>query len=180
VVTWFAGPRSYTGEDVVEIAAHGSPVLLEYSVRKAVLCGGARLAEPGEFTQRAFLAGRIDLTQAEAVDDLIGRARWSRRGWRRGRWVGLYRGRFPVKEMLVGLIAAMEAGIDFAEDDIDVMGAERIAATIAEVRGRWRSWSGALRMGGWCGRGSGWRLWGGRMRGSRACSTGWWSGSGRL
>ena len=76
VATFFAGPHSYTGEDVVEIAMHGSPVLLEYVVREC--CAGtgkdssARLAEPGEFTQRAFLAGRIDLTQAEAVGDLIG------------------------------------------------------------------------------------------------------------
>ena len=76
VVTYFAAPHSYTGEDVVEIAMHGSPVLLEYVVREccagAGKDGGARLAEPGEFTQRAFLAGRIDLTQAEAVGDLIG------------------------------------------------------------------------------------------------------------
>jgi len=62
VVTFFAAPNSYTGEDVVEIAAHGAPMLLEYLVRQCC-AGGARLAEPGEFTQRAFLAGRIDLTQ---------------------------------------------------------------------------------------------------------------------
>ena len=96
VVTFFEGPHSYTGEDVVEIAAHGSPVLLEYVVREccagAEKDDGARLAEPGEFTQRAFLAGRIDLTQAEAVDDLIGSRRWSRREWRRGSWVGRWRG----------------------------------------------------------------------------------------
>ena len=70
VVTFFAEPHSYTGEDVVEIAAHGSPVILETLVRQS-LEGGARLAAPGEFTQRAFLSGRIDLTQAEAVHDLI-------------------------------------------------------------------------------------------------------------
>ena len=70
VVTSFTGPRSYTGEDVVEIAAHGSPVLLQAIVR-GCLESGARLAEPGEFTQRAFLSGRLDLTQAEAVNDLI-------------------------------------------------------------------------------------------------------------
>jgi len=70
VVTWFQAPHSYTGEDVVEIAAHGSPVLLDYILRACVR-NGARLAEPGEFTQRAFLAGRLDLTQAEAVHDLI-------------------------------------------------------------------------------------------------------------
>jgi tRNA modification GTPase len=70
LVTWFAAPNSYTGEDLVEIAAHGSPVVLEFLLRRAFDLG-ARLAEPGEFTQRAFLAGRLDLTQAEAVRDLI-------------------------------------------------------------------------------------------------------------
>jgi tRNA modification GTPase len=70
VVTFFVAPRSYTGEEVVEIGAHGSPVLLREIVASAV-AAGARLAEPGEFTFRAFLRGRIDLVQAEAVRDLI-------------------------------------------------------------------------------------------------------------
>ena len=70
VVTSFPGPGSYTGDDVVEISAHGSPVLLERIV--ALACaGGARLAEPGEFTLRAYLNGRLDLVQAEAVADLV-------------------------------------------------------------------------------------------------------------
>jgi tRNA modification GTPase len=70
VVTYFARPRSYTAEDVVEISCHGSPVVLRYCLEKA-LDHGARLAEPGEFTLRAFVNGRIDLPQAEAVRDLI-------------------------------------------------------------------------------------------------------------
>src|SRR5213593_5256065 len=70
VATYFPGPRSYTGEDVMELSAHGSPVILRTIVGSAV-AQGARLAEPGEFTLRAFLNGRIDLTQAEAVADLI-------------------------------------------------------------------------------------------------------------
>jgi tRNA modification GTPase len=70
LVTFFAAPHSYTAEDLVEIAAHGSPVVLELLLNRA-LSLGARLAEPGEFTKRAFLAGRLDLTQAEAVRDLI-------------------------------------------------------------------------------------------------------------
>ena len=70
ILTFFPGPRSYTGEDVVEISAHGSPVLLRAIVDAAMQCG-ARLAEPGEFTLRAFLHERIDLVQAEAVRDLI-------------------------------------------------------------------------------------------------------------
>ena len=70
VVTYFRAPHSYTREDVVEIAAHGSPVLLQQIVRQAS-AAGARVAEPGEFTRRALLNGRINLTQAEAVRDLI-------------------------------------------------------------------------------------------------------------
>ena len=134
VVTFFAAPNSYTGEDVVEIAAHGSPVLLEYLVRQCC-AGGARLAEPGEFTQRAFLAGRIDLTQAEAVNDLIASSTLQQaRVAARQMGGSLARVVAPVKAELVDLIAEMEAGIDFAEDDIDVMAAERIAEKIAEVR----------------------------------------------
>jgi tRNA modification GTPase len=70
VVTYFQKPHSYTTDDIVEISAHGSPVVLRHIVELA-LARGARLAEPGEFTMRAFLNGRIDLTQAEAVRDLI-------------------------------------------------------------------------------------------------------------
>ena len=70
VVTFFAAPRSYTAEDVVEISCHGSPVVLRFALERAC-AAGARLAEPGEFTLRAYLNGRIDLPQAEAVRDLI-------------------------------------------------------------------------------------------------------------
>lgn len=70
VVTWFAAPQSYTGDDVVEISGHGSPVLLQRIVDLAMRAG-ARLAEPGEFTLRAYLNGRLDLVQAEAVADLV-------------------------------------------------------------------------------------------------------------
>src|SRR4029077_13476612 len=70
VVTHFAKPHSYTTEDIIEISAHGSPVVLRHIVELCI-AAGARLAEPGEFTMRACLKGRIDLTQAEAVRDLI-------------------------------------------------------------------------------------------------------------
>jgi tRNA modification GTPase len=130
LVTWFAAPNSYTAEDLVEIAAHGSPVVLELVLRRA-LDLGARLAEPGEFTQRAFLAGRLDLTQAEAVRDLIEaqtltqvRQAASQMGGALSRRVG------PVKRELVELIALLEAGIDFAEDDVDVAPKAEIARRI--------------------------------------------------
>ena len=70
VLTFFPAPHSYTGEDVVEISAHGSPVVLRAIVESSMRAG-ARLAEPGEFTFRAYLNGRIDLVQAEAVQDLV-------------------------------------------------------------------------------------------------------------
>jgi tRNA modification GTPase len=121
VVTFFAAPHSYTGEDVLEIAAHGSPVVLETLVRQA-LEAGARLAAPGEFTQRAFLGGRIDLTQAEAVHDLIeAQTLYQARVAAQQLQGALSRRIKPIKEGLVALIALLEAGIDFAEDDVDVL-----------------------------------------------------------
>jgi tRNA modification GTPase len=134
VVTWFQAPHSYTGEDIVEIAAHGSPVLLDYILRACVR-HGARLAEPGEFTQRAFLAGRLDLTQAEAVHDLI-ESTTLHQARVAARQLGgaLSRQVAPIKEKLVHLIATLEAGIDFAEDDIDLLPASQIAAQIEAIK----------------------------------------------
>ena len=133
VVTYFAGPHSYTGEDVVEVAVHGSPAVLEFLVR-GCCARGARLARAGEFTERAFLRGRIDLTQAEAVDDLIQSVTLEQaRVAARQLGGGLAKVVAPVKARLVELIAGMEAGIDFAEDDIDVMGAGAIRAAVGEV-----------------------------------------------
>jgi tRNA modification GTPase len=130
LVTFFAAPNSYTAEDIVEIAAHGSPVVLELLLRRALTLG-ARLAEPGEFTQRAFLSSRLDLTQAEAVRDLIeaqtltqARLAASQMGGALSRRVA------PVKQSLVDLIALLEAGIDFAEDDVDVASQAEIAERI--------------------------------------------------
>jgi tRNA modification GTPase len=120
VVTWFAAPNSYTGEDVLEIAAHGSPVILDLLIRRA-LEAGARLARPGEFTERAFLHGRIDLTQAEAVRDLIAaETLYQARVAAEQLGGALSRRVAPVKEQLIALITLLEAGIDFAEDDIEV------------------------------------------------------------
>jgi tRNA modification GTPase len=133
LVTFFCAPHSYTAEDLVEIAAHGSPVVLELLLGRALELG-ARLAEPGEFTQRAFLAGRLDLTQAEAVRDLIeaqtltqARQAASQMGGALSRRVG------PVKRALVDLVALLEAGIDFAEDDVDVTPEAEIARRIGEL-----------------------------------------------
>jgi tRNA modification GTPase len=134
VVTHFAAPHSYTSEDIVEIAAHGSPVVLDMLIRRAI-AAGARLAEPGEFTERAFLSGRLDLTQAEAVRDLI-EASTLNQARVAARQLGgaLSRQVAPVKQQLVALIAGLEAGVDFAEDDIDTMPSGEIASRIAAVQ----------------------------------------------
>jgi len=134
VATFFERPRSYTTEDVVEISAHGSPVVLQYVVEQA-LARGARLAEPGEFTMRAFLNGRIDLTQAEAVRDLIeSQTLYQAKVAAQQLEGGLSRRLQPIKQNLVELIARLEAGIDFAEDDVSVLPSEKILDQIAAVR----------------------------------------------
>jgi len=133
VVTFFAKPHSYTTDDVIEISCHGSPVVLRHVVEMA-LAGGARLAEPGEFTMRAFLNGRIDLTQAEAVRDLIDSQTLYQAQVAARQLDGALSKRLqPIKQKLVDLIAVMEAGIDFAEDDISVIADDLILARIAEV-----------------------------------------------
>jgi tRNA modification GTPase len=133
VVTYFAAPNSYTADDLVEIAAHGSPVVLDLLLRRAIELG-ARLAEPGEFTERAFLASRIDLTQAEAVRDLIDAQTLTQARQAASQMGGaLSRRAAPVKQNLVELVALLEAGIDFAEDDVDVTPQHEIARRIDEL-----------------------------------------------
>lgn len=133
VITYFAGPNSYTGEDIIEIAAHGSPIVLDLLVRQS-LAAGARLARPGEFTERAFLSQRIDLTQAEAVRDLIeSQTLYQARVAAQQLGGSLSRRIKPIKQSLVELIALLEAGIDFAEDDVDITPDAQIVARIDDI-----------------------------------------------
>ena len=135
VVTYFAKPHSYTTDDVIEISAHGSPVVLRHIVEIA-LAGGARLAEPGEFTMRAFLNGRIDLTQAEAVRDLIDSQTLYQAKVAAQQLEGALSRRLQqTKQKLVELIALLEAGIDFAEDDVSVLPGAKILEHITAMRG---------------------------------------------
>ncbi len=134
IVTHFAKPHSYTTDDIVEISAHGSPVILRHIVEMA-LASGARLAEPGEFTMRAFLNGRLDLTQAEAVRDLIDAQTFFQAKVAAQQLEGALSRRLqPIKKKLIDLIALLEAGIDFAEDDISVAPDAAIRRHIAEVQ----------------------------------------------
>ncbi|MFN7994371.1 MAG: tRNA uridine-5-carboxymethylaminomethyl(34) synthesis GTPase MnmE [Bryobacteraceae bacterium] len=148
IVTYFARPRSYTAEDVVEISCHGAPVVLRHGVAKA-LAAGARLAEPGEFTLRAYLNGRIDLPQAEAVRDLIesttlyqARIAAQQAGGSVSRRIA------PLKEQLLELIALLEAGIDFAEDDVSVAPAAELLRRLQPVIAGVRRLAGSFDFGG--------------------------------
>jgi tRNA modification GTPase len=133
VVTFFERPRSYTAEDTVEISCHGSPVILRHAVERACEAG-ARLAEPGEFTLRAFLNGRIDLPRAEAIRDLIeSTTLYQARVAAQQAEGSVSRRIAPLKSLLIDLIALLEAGIDFAEDDISVAGGQEILSRIDPV-----------------------------------------------
>jgi tRNA modification GTPase len=133
VATHFPGPRSYTGEDVLEVSCHGSPVVLQHCVRRAMQFG-ARPAEPGEFTLRAYLNGRLDLPQAEAVRDLIESTTLYQARIAAQQVDGSVSRRMaPLKNKLLELISLLEAGIDFAEDDIDVAPDAEILRRLGEI-----------------------------------------------
>ena len=133
LVTFFHGPRSYTGEPVAEVATHGGRFVTSQVLRRLLDCG-ARSAGPGEFTERAFFNGKLDLTQAEAVMDLISaqsqlalRAAHEQLEGRLGqRTEGL-------REELIGVVAQLEAWIDFPEEDIDPATGEALLARMASV-----------------------------------------------
>ncbi len=147
VVTYFKKPHSYTTDDILEISAHGSPVVLRHVVELA-LASGAKLAEPGEFTLRAFLNGRLDLTQAEAVRDLIESQTLYQAKVAAQQLEGALSKRLqPIKQKLVELIATLEAGIDFAEDDVSVLPGERILQGISAVRELLQTLAGSFEYG---------------------------------
>lgn len=135
LLTWFRAPRSYTGEDTLEISCHGNPFIAQ-KILEDLLARGCRPASPGEFTQRAFLHGRMELSQAEAVMDLI-RARSDRaleaanqqlRGALGRRMNGLV-------ERLLGVIARIEAYIDFPEEDLPPEDRAHVRRELAELAG---------------------------------------------
>ncbi|HLH03227.1 MAG TPA: tRNA uridine-5-carboxymethylaminomethyl(34) synthesis GTPase MnmE [Bryobacteraceae bacterium] len=133
VATFFEKPASYTAEDVIEIACHGAPVVLRLCLERAIRAG-ARPAEPGEFTLRAYVNGRIDLPQAEAVRDLIDATTLYQARVAAQQLEGSLSKRIrPIKEQLLELIALLEAGIDFAENDVSVAPPEEILRRIGVV-----------------------------------------------
>ena len=137
IVSLMLKPRSYTGDDTVEISAHAGPVILE-SILKLSLAGGARLAGPGEFTFRAFVNGKLDLAEAESVADLIssktGLALNAALSHLKGSFSGVIEG---FRKKLLDLVGALEAALDYAEEDIEFVSKENarniLVSLISEV-----------------------------------------------
>lgn len=131
----FAAPASYTGEDVVELQAHGSPAVLHRLV-ELCLARGARRARPGEFSERAFLNGRLDLAQAEAVADLIAAADLRAARAARRALDGEFSTRVErIAERMLALRVHVEAMIDFSDEPLDTLGGDEVAARLGELAG---------------------------------------------
>ena len=133
VVSLFKAPSSYTGENVIEISSHGSPYVLE-KIISAVTSEGARLAKPGEFTQRAFLNGKLDLTQAEAVADLIA----SNTEASRKHALQNIRGGFSsilkiLRDQLLTFSALIELELDFSQEDVEFADRKQLYKIINEA-----------------------------------------------
>ena len=135
IVLWFPAPNSFTGEEVVELQGHGSPVVLQQLVARCIALG-ARQARPGEFSERAFLNGKLDLAQAEAIADLI--AAGDNRAARAARRSldGVFSRRIEeIIEKLVLLRVHVEAAIDFADEPLDTLGGEQVRRGLQQARG---------------------------------------------
>jgi len=147
VISLFRGPRSYTGEDVVEISCHGSPYILE-QVINACIAIGARAAKPGEFTQRAFLNGKMDLTQAEAVADLIA----SHSAAAHHTAIHNIRGGFSavlkqLREELIQFSALIELELDFSQEDVEFADRTRLYTLVDDAINTTRNLAESFRLG---------------------------------
>ena len=133
LITYFKAPHSFTGEDIIEISCHGSPVVLS-EVLNLLISFGAKLAQPGEFSMRAFLNQRMDLTQAEAINDLI-HAQTSYQAQIAARQLRgeLSRQIKPIKDALIEMIVYFESSVEFVEDDLDALDIERFILKLDQL-----------------------------------------------
>lgn len=130
LLLWFPAPRSYTGEDVLELHAHGGPVLLDLLLRR-VYALGARPARPGEFTQRAFLNGKLDLAQAEAVADVIAAGSEAALRAAQRALSGAFSARVrELQTLLTGARVQIEAALDFPEEELELLADPALAAAL--------------------------------------------------
>ncbi|HEV7698880.1 MAG TPA: tRNA uridine-5-carboxymethylaminomethyl(34) synthesis GTPase MnmE [Pyrinomonadaceae bacterium] len=134
LITYFKAPHSFTGEDVVEISCHGSPVLLR-QVIDLCLAAGARMADPGEFTLRALGNGRMDLAEAEAIRDLIDAQTTAAARQAVRQMQGEFSNRLkPLKDALLDVIVVLESSIEFVEDDLPEIQAANVATKLDAIR----------------------------------------------
>jgi tRNA modification GTPase len=143
----FSAPNSYTGEDMVELSLHGSPVLIAELLD--CLCAlGARLAEPGEFTLRAFLNGKLDLAQAEAVNDIIeATTLYQAQVAARQHSGALAQQLKPVKELIIDSIVNFESAVEFVEEDLPLESRDSLVKQLGRVRQQLRDWIQSYRRG---------------------------------
>ena len=147
VVSLFKAPHSYTGEDVIEISCHGSPYV-QQQVLNALVANGARLARAGEFTQRAFLHGKLDLTEAEAVADLIE----SNTAASQNAAIKNMRGGFSkilksLRDRLIQFSALIELELDFGEEDVEFADREKFNELLTEIENTINSLLQSFRLG---------------------------------
>ncbi|MGD8590748.1 MAG: tRNA uridine-5-carboxymethylaminomethyl(34) synthesis GTPase MnmE [Chromatiales bacterium] len=133
LVLYFASPHSFTGEDIVELQGHGGPVVLDLLLQR-LLRLGARLARPGEFSERAFLNGKLDLTQAEAIADLIDAATTSAARMASRTLQGVFSKQIHhLVERLIELRLFVESAIDFPEEEIDFLSDEYVSHNLLDI-----------------------------------------------
>ncbi len=147
LVTRFHAPHSYTGEDVAELSVHGNPLLISEILN--VLCaGGARIAEPGEFTMRAFLRGRMDLAQAEAVRDVIEAQTLYQFVVAERQRTGEFSRRLePIKKQLIDIVVALESALEFAEEELALESREILEEGLTNILDRLSSYVQSFRHG---------------------------------
>ena len=134
VITVFKGPHSYTKEDVIEISCHGSSFILK-SILQLLIKKGARLAKPGEFTQRAFINGRFDLAQAEAVADLIAAESEAAHSTAMKQMRGGFSGEIKLlREELIHFASMIELELDFSEEDVEFANRDELKALVAKIQ----------------------------------------------
>ena len=147
VVTVFLAPNSYTGEDVVEIACHGS-LFIQQRLLELLVRRGARLATGGEFTKRAFLNGRMDLSQAEAVADLIESESYAAHATAVSQMRGGYSHRIAgLRERLLEFASLVELELDFSDQDVEFADRSRLGVLIDEIGGALKDLSDSFSLG---------------------------------
>ena len=149
LITYFPGPHSFTGEDVIEVSCHGSPVIVRQII-DALLALGARLAGPGEFSLRALGAGKMNLSQAEAIRDLIMAQTDAASQHALRQLSGELSNRLqPVKDQLLNIIVVLESAVEFVEDDLPELETQRVASIIDNLIKELANMAASFNVGHW-------------------------------